>query len=121
MITATKKFWMQTFDYKSTSTRGDYWWAMLGNAILFVLVTIIGSLLIGAILALINSGSDGVIDIIVTTFIVFLSLAVIVPSVSLNVRRLRDVGLPPLLGLLMLVPVTGIFFFIVSFLSSKKN
>ncbi|QBO35743.1 DUF805 domain-containing protein [Periweissella cryptocerci] len=121
MITATKDFWIKTFDYKSEATRADYWWAMLGNAILFVLVTIVGSLLIGAILALIDSGTNDMIDIIVTVFVVFLLLAVIVPSVSLNVRRLRDVGLSPWLGLLMIIPVTGIFFLIVSFLPSKQK
>ena len=40
MIEAYKIFWSKAFDFKSRSTRSEYWWAYLANIIVYFLLAI---------------------------------------------------------------------------------
>lgn len=92
-------------NFKGTSTRSDFWIVYLLNSLIVYLLQKITYSGIGDKLSLL-----------------FLAL-IIIPSISLFVRRLRDINKSPWWALLLLVPLIGIIYmFIIALIpSSKKN
>lgn len=91
MIEAYKKFWKGYVDFKGRSTRSDYWFAVLANILVIWAIGILAGIFIGA-----NDGSvEGPLGTIATVMILAMfvyCLAVILPFISIQVRRLRDAG-----------------------------
>lgn len=91
MIEAYKKFWKGYVDFTGRSTRSDYWFAVLANILVIWAFGIITSIFIVS-----NGGSmDGALGTIATVMILAIfvyCLAVILPFISIQVRRLRDAG-----------------------------
>lgn len=75
-------FWKKWSDFSGKSTVGDYWWAMLANIISLVILMILTT-----ILSIIGLGIIGLI-----LYVVF-CLGIVVPSLALLVRRIRDTEL----------------------------
>lgn len=75
LIDAFSAAWRRSFDYSGRSSRGDYWWFVLDNFILSVVLLLLSNVasFFGSIYTL-------------------WAIASIVPSFSLLIRRLRDVG-----------------------------
>ncbi|MGC8465129.1 MAG: DUF805 domain-containing protein [Acidimicrobiales bacterium] len=95
MVLAYKQAFNNYANFKGRSNRPEYWWFVLAN------------LIIGLILGLVL-GSSSSITLLSDLF----ELAILVPSVSLLVRRLHDtgrsgwwffIGLIPILGQLVLL------------------
>lgn len=111
MIEAYKKFWKGYVDFTGRSTRSDYWFAVLANILVLWAFGIITSIFIGA-----NGGSmDGALGTIATVMILAMfvyCLAVILPFISIQVRRLRDAGYNWPYIFIPLIPFVGIFIFI---------
>lgn len=88
MIQAVKDFYQGYFDFSGTTTRSGYWWVVLAIAIIYVVLAILTSFTM-------STGyygeptPNGVMILLVVLF----SLSLIIPSMALNVRRLRDTGL----------------------------
>lgn len=70
---AFKSYWVRAFDFRGVSTRAEFWWPTLAIA------AIVG---IGMWLPLIN--------VLVMVF----GVICIIPSISLTVRRMHDIGRP---------------------------
>ena len=91
MIEAYKKFWKGYVDFKGRSTRSDYWFAVLANILVIWAIGILAGIFIGA-----NDGSVegplGTIVILLMLAMFVYCLAVILPFISIQVRRLRDAG-----------------------------
>lgn len=92
LIEAYTSAWTRFSDYQGRSKRSDYWW--------FVLANLIVSLVLGL-------ASD--------TLQSLYAVASIVPSVPLVVRRLRDVGKPWPWIFIGLIPILGAIWLIVLF------
>ena len=75
LINAFTSAWKRSFDYTGRSDRGDYWWFVLANVIV-------------SIVLLLLSNASTFFGWIYTLW----AIATIVPSISLSVRRLRDAG-----------------------------
>ena len=90
LVEAFSSGWSRCGDYNGRSNRGDYWW--------FVLANLIVSLVIG----LISSKIQGLYSLI--------SLA---PGIPLAVRRLRDAGKPWPWLFIALIPIIGSIWLIV--------
>jgi uncharacterized membrane protein YhaH (DUF805 family) len=90
LISAFVSAWQRAFDYSGRSRRPDYWWFVLANII------------ISFVLLLLNSAASffGWIYSIYT-------LASIVPSLPLSIRRLRDAGKPWPWIFISLIPIIG--------------
>ena len=84
IIEATKLFFVRYADFKGRSRRSEYWWASLSLAVIGAIV--------GAILGNLS-------------FI--WSLAVLVPGIAINVRRLHDIGKSGWYYLIGLIPLVG--------------
>ena len=111
MIEAYKKFWKGYVDFKGRSTRSDYWFAVLANILVIWAIGILAGIFIGA-----NDGSvEGPLGTIATVMILAMfvyCLAVILPFISIQVRRLRDAGYNWPYIFIPLIPFVGIFIFI---------
>ena len=92
LIDAYTSAWSRSFDYSGRSNRGDYWWFVLANLIVSLIALLLSSKLQG-----------------------LYTLASIVPSVPLVVRRLRDIGKPWPWIFLGLIPIIGTIWLIVWF------
>ena len=87
MIEAYKNFWANYANFKGRAKRGDYWWVVLANII------------IGTILGLFGKKGIEIASIY--------SLIILIPSLSLVVRRLHDINKSGWTYLLILIPIVG--------------
>ena len=86
---AYKKYWMGYVDFTGRSTRSDYWWAVLANTI----VSIILFTVIIVVIVFDSPGSDyHVIPNLLYGLAMVYFFATYIPSIALQVRRLRDAG-----------------------------
>ncbi|KEY61351.1 DUF805 domain-containing protein [Lactococcus cremoris] len=112
MIKAYIKYWKKAGDFKTYSSRSDYWWVFLANFIIFAILSFFNvMIMIPRAAKIMNQAGDssqteiirqvtdlytnptgGALVIIIITAIA--GLAILIPSVSLTARRLRDARLP---------------------------
>ena len=99
-------FWKRAFDFRGVASRKQYWMAVLVN---FVVILILG-LIFGA------SGSTESI-----TISDIYAVIVLIPCISISVRRLHDQNRSGWLYLINLIPVIGsIIIFIFMLLGTVK-
>lgn len=84
-------------DFKGRTSREDYWWAVVGNLIISIVLGLIGGLL----------GSFG------SVLVTLISLVLAVPGIALTVRRLHDIGKSGWFVFISLVPLVGVILLIV--------
>lgn len=96
----------RTFDFRGRATRRDLWLFALWYVTLFVVI-FVGSAVLGAILTRgVPAESDPIYRAAMTTIGIW-SLAVILPMLALQVRRLHDISLSGAFVLLHLLPGIG--------------
>ena len=83
MIEAYKHFWKKAFDFKGVSTRSQFWWSILITYVIDIVLLIIT--LIGFA---INGYLGGFLLLILSLY----SLGILVPSLSISIRRTNDAG-----------------------------
>lgn len=96
MLDAYFSAWSRSFDYEGKSNRGDFWWYVLANLIISIILNALGLKL----------------EILATLSLVY-AFAQIFPTISLNVRRLRDIGKHWLWIFLPLIPIIGTIWYII--------
>ena len=103
MINAYKNFFKGYVDFAGRSTRSDYWCVWLGNIILYIpFFLTYGN-------ALANSRKEGALitlGFIAIIYFIF-GLALLLPSLALMVRRLRDAGFHWALIFVAFIPMVG--------------
>ncbi|WP_339014797.1 DUF805 domain-containing protein (plasmid) [Lactococcus garvieae] len=125
MINAYKKFWTGYVDFESRTTRSEWWWVYLCQSIIG---SVLGLFLILSLSKYILVSERGMgtpevspLTIIVGGILVLYSLATLVPSIAINVRRLRDAGFRWTFFFLMLIPYVGaITVFVLLQMPTKK-
>ena len=91
MIEAYKKFWKGYVDFEGRSTRSDYWFVVLSNFLLIMALYI--AAIIFAVAGRNQPGSlPNIIAYIFLILIILYAFATILPSLAIQVRRLRDAG-----------------------------
>jgi len=90
MFAAYRAFWTRGFtDWMGTSSRSEYWWAVLANALIAVVM-------IALTLLISKNGITNGFEAFVGISFVFVTglygLAAVVPSISMILRRLHDGG-----------------------------
>ena len=117
MINAYKNFFKNFAEFTGRSTRPDYWWVWLGNFILSVpfwiiyFYTVFLSAVMDSIDDSVSEATFMAFGLVVIIYAVFF-LAILVPTLALSVRRLRDAGCNWLYIFIPLVPFVGIFILI---------
>ena len=91
MIEAYKKFWKGYVDFEGRSTRSDYWFVVLASFLLIMALYI--AAIIFAVAGRNQPGSlPNIIAYIFLILIILYAFATILPSLAIQVRRLRDAG-----------------------------
>ena len=104
MIDSYKLFWTKAFDFKGRSTRSEFWWAYLANIIIYIVL---------AIFVGITSYISEFLGLFFNLIYVLYSLGQIIPSLSICIRRTRDMGKEWPWIFINLIPFVGAIWFIV--------
>ena len=126
MIDAYKNFFKNYAEFTGRSTRSDYWWVWLGNFILSIPFWIIYfyTVFLSAVMASVDdSVSEAtfmVLGLVVIIYAIFY-LAILVPTLALSVRRLRDAGFHWAFIFLRFVPMGGIALLILHAMPTKET
>ncbi|GAK30694.1 putative membrane protein [Weissella oryzae SG25] len=119
MIESYKKFWVNIFDFSGVSGRADYWWPVIINYILGLIIGVsfggaAGILPDTSSVRLAGAGSVGILYII--------SIIIWIATLSVKFRRLHDTNRSGFWILINFVPVIGnIWFIILMLLPSKQS
>ena len=126
MINAYKNFFKNYAEFTGRSTRPDFWWVWLGNLILSIPFWIIYFYILylsTAMASVSDSASEaafmffGLVAIIYAVFY----LAILVPTLALSVRRLRDAGFHWAFIFLRFAPMGGIALLILFAMPTKET
>lgn len=125
MIEAYKKFWKGYVDFKGRSTRSDYWLNVLAQCLasLFFGFLLILIMILGGDPATYTSNAYSfqmiLIYIVLFSFGIYM-LALLIPSIAIMVRRLRDAGYHWAFMFLLLIPYLGSFVIFILTLQPTK-
>ena len=125
MIEAYKKFWKGYVDFTGRSTRSDYWLNVLAQCLIsllfgFLLILI---MILGGDPATYTSNAYSfqmiLIYIVLSAFGIYM-LALLIPSIAIMVRRLRNGGYHWAFMFLLLIPYLGSFVIFILTLQPTK-
>lgn len=125
MINAYKNFFKNYAEFTGRSTRPDFWWVWLGNFILSIPFWIIYFYVLyfsTVMVSVSDSASEAafmVLGLVVIIYAVFY-LAILVPTIALSVRRLRDAGFHWAFIFLRFVPMGGLALLILLAMPTKE-
>ena len=125
MINAYKNFFKNYAEFTGRSTRPDYWWVWLGNFILSIpfwiiyFYTVFFSAVMDSVSDSASEATFMVLGLVVIIYAIFY-LAILVPTLALSVRRLRDAGFHWAFIFLRFVPMGGIALLILFAMPTKE-
>ena len=126
MIDAYKNFFKNYAEFTGRSTRPDFWWVWLGNLILSIPFWIIYFYIV-YLSTVMDSVSDSaseaifmVFGLVAIIYAVFY-LAILVPTLALSVRRLRDAGFHWAFIFLRFAPMGGLALLILFAMPTKET
>lgn len=105
MIKAYVNFWKNYANFNGRSRRADYWWAMLCQMIIMMILGMGGGGQLTA--AMITGQAPSAVGIILILVYVIFSLASLVPGIAIVVRRLHDIGKSGWWYFIAFVPMVG--------------
>ena len=126
MINAYKNFFKNYAEFTGRSTRSDYWWVWLGNFILSIpfwiiyFYTVFLSAVMDSVGETVSEATFMVLGLVVIIYAVFF-LAILVPTLALSVRRLRDAGFHWAFIFLRFAPMGGIALLILHAMPTKET
>ena len=103
MVDALKLYIQNYTNFNGRSTRSEYWYAALGIYVVDLVLLLLGKVLV-----------------IFTILASLLSLATIVPSLAICIRRLHDIGKSGWWYLLGFVPIVGWIILIIWFIRDSQ-
>ena len=116
MLRAYGEFWKGYSNWTGCAKRSEWWWVVLWNTIIGMLIGIPLSMTIS------DDGTTTVLGAILAFILLMYCLVAFVPSISLTIRRLRDAGLPWGLYFLNFIPIIGgLVVFVMMQLPTKNN
>ena len=104
MVESFKKMWINGLNFKDRTSRRDYWNAFL--------MTIIVSFILGIVSGFLG---EKVVNVVSSLF----SLALLIPTLAMDVRRLHDVNKSGWYLLMELIPLVGWIFVLVAYCSKS--
>ena len=103
-------------DFTGRSTRPEYWWPILCHFLVMILI-LCTALLIETVL---NSETGGALSTAFAGLMVIYYIAILLPSLAIQVRQLRDGGYHWALLFLYLVPLFGCFILFIFYCQPTK-
>jgi len=112
MLEAYKKMWQNYATFDGRSRRSDYWYVVLANIII--------GIIIGPISGFIPSLSYTFGNISYSYLGFIYSLVTFIPGLALTVRRLHDTGKSGWYILMNLIPLVGWIFVLIKLVSDSE-
>ena len=124
LIDAIRTVFGKYATFTGRAGRAEYWWWILANYAVFLVLYIIGLVIVLAAAASINAGNTAGAGISIIGSVLFMlaglwELALIIPTLAVLVRRLRDAGFAWGFVFLGLVPFGGLALLIMACMPSK--
>ena len=94
--------------FSGRASRSEYWWSYLGIAVISMVLQIIG-IVGGLALGSVNEGLGALFGLAAFAGL----FALLIPSLSVNVRRLHDTGKSGWMLLILLIPCIGFILWLV--------
>jgi len=94
--------------FSGRASRSEYWWSYLGIAVISMVLQIIG-IVGGLALGSVNEALGALFGLVAFAGL----LALLIPSLSVNVRRLHDTGKSGWMLLILLIPCIGFILWLV--------
>lgn len=117
MLEAYKRFFSNYVNFEGRANRAEYWWVVLWNVIITLFCLFLG--------AMAASSSDDfwrLYGVFLIGIYGIYSLATIIPSISLIVRRLHDIDKTGWLCLIGLIPyIGGLIVLVLTLLEGTKG
>ena len=110
MLEAYKNFWLGYLDFYGRTKRPDYWWVVLINGIIGSLIFLLMDLL----------GETRAAGFTLTAFILFIA-ATALPTISIQIRRLRDANFNVAWIVLKATPLTVALWVMYAFPTSDSK
>ena len=126
MINAYKNFFKNYAEFTGRSTRPDYWWVWLGNLILSIpfwiiyFYTVFLSTVMDSVSDSASEATFMIFGLVAIIYAIFY-LAILVPTLALSVRRLRDAGFHWAFIFLRFAPMGGIALLILHAMPTKET
>ena len=126
MINAYKNFFKNFAEFTGRSTRPDYWWVWLGNLILSIpfwiiyFYTVFRSTVMDSVSDSASEATFMIFGLVAIIYAIFY-LAILVPTLALSVRRLRDAGFHWAFIFLRFAPMGGIALLILHAMPTKET
>lgn len=102
-----KLFWTRAFDYRGRTSRSEFWWGVLGNAVIMVALLILLVISLTCLSTPINPFSK----ITIALFALF-CVVELLPSVTLIIRRMHDIGKSGFYIFVLFIPVAGFIWYL---------
>lgn len=117
MIEAYKRFFSNYANFEGRANRAEYWWVVLWNVIITLFC-----LFLGAMAASSRDYTLMIFGVFLIGIYGIYSLATIIPSISLTVRRLHDIDKTGWLCLIGLIPyIGGLIVLVLTLLEGTKG
>ena len=126
MINAYKNFFKNYAEFTGRSTRPDFWWVWLGNLILSIpfwiiyFYTVFLSTVMDSVSDSASEATFMILGLVAIIYAIFY-LAILVPTLALSVRRLRDAGFHWAFIFLRFAPMGGIALLILHAMPTKET
>ena len=126
MINAYKNFFKNFAEFTGRSTRPDFWWVWLGNLILSIpfwiiyFYTVFLSTVMDSVSDSASEATFMIFGLVAIIYAIFY-LAILVPTLALSVRRLRDAGFHWAFIFLRFAPMGGIALLILHAMPTKET
>ena len=126
MIDAYKNFFKNYAEFTGRSTRPDFWWVWLGNLILSIpfwiiyFYTVFLSTVMDSVSDSASEATFMIFGLVAIIYAIFY-LAILVPTLALSVRRLRDAGFHWAFIFLRFAPMGGIALLILHAMPTKET
>ena len=116
LVNDFKLFWIRIMDYKGTTSRREFWWGVLGNAIIMI------ALLTLLLFSLIYT-STPINNFSITMIILFSIFCIIelLPSITLIIRRMHDIGKSGFYIFVLFIPIFGFICYLTLVTRPSKN
>ncbi len=101
------KFWTRAFDYRGTSSRREFWWGVLGNSIIMVI-------LLALLIVSLTCYSPQINNFSIIMIVLFSLFCVVelLPSITLIIRRMHDIGKSGFHIFVLFIPIAGYIWYI---------
>lgn len=102
-----KLFWARTFDFRGRSSRSEFWWGVLGNALIMAALLI----LLVVSLTCFDQPINDFSAFMIALFSLFCMIELL-PSIALIVRRMHDIGRSGYYIFVLFIPVIGFLWYL---------